>query len=198
MLVLRYSAASPYARKIRIGADLLGLTDRIQIVAASMTDPADPLRAQNPLGKIPTLILEDGSALYDSRVIADYLDWLGGAGKLIPIEPTRRFNALRLQALGDGINDAALLIRVETTSRPEALCSAEAVALQQGKIDRALAALETAPPAGAIDIGHIAVACALGYLDLRFEGGWRATHPGLVAWLNDFARQVPAFAATSA
>lgn len=196
MMILRYSAASPYARKIRIAAELLGLTDRIEIAAASTTDPEDTLRRQNPLGKIPTLLLEDGSALYDSRVIADYLDHLGG-GKLIPPAPDR-FEALRLQAMGDGINDAALLIRYETATRRPELRDAEAIALQQGKIDRALAALDAAPPTGPVHVGQIAVACALGYLDLRFEGAWRSAHPRLVAWLDAFAAQTPAYAATKA
>jgi glutathione S-transferase len=196
MLILRYSAASPYARKIRIAAELLGLSDRIEIVPANTADPADSLRAQNPLGKIPTLVLEDGSTLYDSRVIADYLDHLAGGGRLVPADPKRRFEALRLQALGDGINDAALLIRYETFTRPEALRHAETIALQQGKIERALDALEAAPPVGQPDIGHIAVACALGYLDLRFDGAWRERRPRLAAWLIDFAAKVPTFEAT--
>ncbi len=196
MLVLRYSPASPYARKIRIAADLLGLSERIEIAAADSADPADSLRRQNPLGKIPTLVLEDGSALYDSRVIAEYLDHLAGGGRIIPTEPAARFAALRLQALGDGINDAALLIRYEAFSRPEAMRYEEAIALQQGKIDRALGALDAAPPAGSVDIGHIAVACALGYLDLRFSGAWRENHQSLVSWLTKFARAVPAFDAT--
>lgn len=197
MLILRSSVASPYARKVRIAADLLGLSERIDVAAADATDPADSLRRQNPLGKIPTLILEDGSALYDSRVIVEYLDHLAGGG-VIPADPSARFTALRLQALGDGVNDAALLIRYESVSRPEALRSGEAIAHQQGKIDRALDALEAAPPAGPVDIGHISVACALGYLDLRFVGEWRTKHPGLVAWLEKFMRAVPAFEATKA
>lgn len=196
MLVLRYSPASPYARKIRIAADLLGLAKRIEVSPASTTDPADPLRRQNPLGKIPTLILEDGSSVYDSRVIADYLDGLAGGGQLIPAGLGARLEALRLQALGDGINDAALLIRYEVASRPEPLRHPETIALQQGKIDRALDALEDAPPSGAVHIGHVAVACALGYLDLRFEGAWREAHPRLVEWLDDFARHVPAYEVT--
>jgi glutathione S-transferase len=198
MMILRYSAASPYARKVRIGADLLGLAARIEVVAASTGDPADSLRRQNPLGKIPTLVLEDGSSLYDSRVIAEYLDHLAGGGKLIPADPARRFAALRLQALGDGINDAALLIRYETATRRPELRDQDAIDLQQGKIDRALAALEAAPPTGPADIGQIAVACALGYLDLRFAGVWRAAHPRLADWLADFAARVPAFEATKA
>jgi glutathione S-transferase len=198
MMILRYSPASPYARKIRIAAELLGLSDRIRIEPASTADPNDSLRIQNPLGKIPTLILADGSSLYDSRVIADYLDHLSGGGRLIPADPDQRFAALRLQALGDGVNDAALLIRYETATRPAALRDPEAIALQQGKIDRALATLEAVPPAGPPDIGQIALACALGYLDLRFEGAWRQTHPRLAAWLADFCAAVPAFEATKA
>lgn len=198
MLILRYSPASPYARKIRIAADMLGLADRIEIAAADAADPADSLRRQNPLGKIPTLILEDGSALYDSRVIAEYLDYLAGGGHIIPADPSLRFAALRLQALGDGVNDAALLIRYENFNRPEACRYGEAVALQQGKIDRALEALDAAPPTGAVHIGQIAIACALGYLDLRFAGAWRDKHPRLAAWLDDFAHAVPAFDATKA
>lgn len=197
MMILRYSPASPYARKIRIVADLVGLAGQIDVVSASTTDPSDPLRSQNPLGKIPTLILADGSSLYDSRVIAEYLDHLGG-GKLFPGDTARRFEALRLQALGDGINDAALLMRYETAMRRPELRDQEAIDLQQGKIDRALAALEATPPVGDITIGQIAVACALGYLDLRFEGAWRAKYPKLVAWLTDFSARAPAFEATKA
>ncbi len=198
MLILRYSPASPYARKIRVAANILGLTDRIEIAGVDLADPADSIRAQNPLGKIPTLVLEDGSSLYDSRVIAEYLDHLAGGNRLFPADPSLRFPALRLQALGDGINDAALLLRYEQFSRPEALRHGVTVELQQGKIDRALTVLETAPPRGAVDIGHIAVATALGYLDLRFEGAWRASHPGLVAWLAEFAKRTPSFEATKA
>jgi glutathione S-transferase len=198
VLVLRYSIASPYARKARLAASLLGLADKIDIAGVDLSDPNDSIRAQNPLGKIPALVLDDGSSLYDSRVIAEYLDHLAGGGKLFPADPARRFEALRLQALGDGINDAALLIRYESFARPEALRHAATVELQQGKIDRGLAALEAAPPKGDIHIGHLAVACALGYLDLRFDGAWRAAHPRLVAWLDDFARKVPAFEATKA
>lgn len=195
MPILRYSAASPYARKARIVAELCGLAASLTLAGADTANPSDSLRAQNPLGKVPTLILESGEAIYDSRVICDYFDLLAGGGKVIPAESAARIAALTLQALGDGINDAALLIRYEVT-RQEALRDPSWIALQQGKIDRALAELNARPPEGPVTVGHIAVACALGYLDLRFGGAWRATHLALVAWLDAFSREVPAFEAT--
>src|SRR5215216_45359 len=102
MLTLRSSPASPFGRKVKISADLLGLADRIQVTEADTLDPNDVLRQQNPLGKIPVLLLEDGTALYDSRVIVEYLDELAGGGRIIP-PGTARFMALREQALADGI-----------------------------------------------------------------------------------------------
>jgi glutathione S-transferase len=171
--------------------------DTIEIVAADTNDPADPLRQQNPLGKIPTLVLEDGTTLFDSRVIVDYLDHLAGGGKIIPAGEAR-FPQLRLQALADGICDAALLQVYETRFRPEEGRNAAWVSNQAGKVSRALIALEVAPPAypDRPRIGEIALASALGYLDLRFAGTWRAEYPALVAWLDAFAAKVPAFEET--
>nr|WP_047577571.1 glutathione S-transferase [Methylobacterium sp. ZNC0032] len=196
MLVLRSSPASPFGRKVKLAAIELGLMERIEIVPADTNDPAEALRQQNPLGKIPTLVLEDGTTLFDSRVIVDYLDHLSG-GKLIPAGEAR-FAQLRLQALADGICDAALLKVYEGRFRPEQGRNANWVAHQDGKVARGLEALEATPPAftGRPRIGEIALACALGYLDLRFEGTWRETHPKLVAWLYDFAARVPAFETT--
>lgn len=197
MLVLRSSPASPFGRKVKMAAAELGLSDRIEIVVADTNDPAEPLRQQNPLGKIPTLVLEDGMALFDSRVIVDYLDHLAGGNRLIPAGEAR-FAQLRLQALADGLCDAALLQVYETRFRPEEGRNAAWVANQAGKVSRALAALEAAPPVypDRPRIGEIALACALGYLDLRFAGTWRADHPRLVAWLDAFATKVPSFEAT--
>ena len=197
MLTLRSSPASPFGRKVKISMIELGLTDKIEIVVADTTNPTDPLRKQNPLGKIPTLVLEDGSSLFDSRVIVDYLDHLAGGGRIIPAG-AERFAQLRLQALADGICDAALLQVYEVRFRAAEMRHAGWVENQQGKIDRALATLEAEPPAFADRprIGEIALACALGYLDLRHEGKWRAAHPRLVAWLDAFAAKVPAFEAT--
>ncbi|RYE35241.1 MAG: glutathione S-transferase [Hyphomicrobiales bacterium] len=196
MLVLRSSPASPFGRKVKMAAIELGLMERIEIVQADTNDPGEALRQQNPLGKIPTLVLEDGTTLFDSRVIVDYLDHLSG-GKLIP-SGEARFVQLRLQALADGICDAALLKVYEGRFRPEEARNANWVSHQDGKVARGLQALEVLPPilTDRPHIGEIALACALGYLDLRFEGTWRATHPKLVAWLDDFATRVPAFEAT--
>ncbi len=188
MLVLRSSAASPFARKVRIAAALLGLDDRIEIYAADTSNPEDSLRTQNPLGKIPALILETGETVFDSAVI----DWLGG-GKIIPSEPKARFRSLTQQALADGISDAAVLLRYEILWREPEKRSEKWIAYQSDKIARALRAFEKAPPEELSDVGTITLASALGYLDLRFEGAWRADHPRLV---HVFSDATPSFEAT--
>ena len=197
MFVLRYSKASPYARKVRIAADVCGLSNLISIKETDTKDPANRLRDENPLGKIPVLILEDGAALYDSRVIIEYLDVYSGGGKLIPHDIKRKFVALKYQSLADGINDAALVIRHEIAVRRSELRDDEFILYQQEKIGRSLKALVQSPPQGPLDIGHIAVACALGYLDLRFEGKWRHIAPSLVDWLADFSTKTPSFNETA-
>ena len=196
MMILRSSPPSPFGRKVRIAADVAGLAARIDIVLADTNDPDDPLRRQNPLGKIPVLIEKNGQAIFDSRVIIEYLDHLAGGGVLIPREPEVRFRALTLQATADGVVDASILQVYEGRFREEAKRDANWLKYQSDKTARALAALEAAPPAVTTDIGSIALACALGYLDLRFEGKWRAGRPALVAWLDAFATRVPAFATT--
>jgi len=198
MPVLRSSPPSPFGRKVKIAAAELGLLDEIEIRMADTVDPSDSLRRENPLGKIPALILDDGMVLFDSRVILEWLDWKAGGDRILPAEPAARFAALRLQALADGIADAALLIVYESRLRAETERSPGWVAHQQGKIDRGLDALEAAPPAtdAPLSVGTIALACALGYLDLRLAGRWRDDHPKLVAWLDGFAARVPAFEKT--
>lgn len=196
MLILRSAPASPFGRKVKIAAAMLGLSEQITVVATDTADPADPIRTVNPLGKIPALEFENGMTLYDSRVIVEYLDHLAGGHRIFPEDPSARFAALTLQALADGLCDAALLQVYEVRMRAESERSVSWVANQAGKVERALAALEASPPAGHGDIGAIAVACALGYLDLRFEGRWRAGHPRLVEWLDAFRAEVPAHEAT--
>ncbi len=202
MMILRFAAASPFARKVRIALALLGLSD-VKIEPADTMDPRDTIRQQNVLGKIPVLIGEDGAAYYDSRVILEYLDHLAGGGKIIPREPGRHFAALRLQALCDGILDASILAIYEGRWRASEKHEPKWLDHQAGKVQRALAALEKSPPAldpmpALPNVGHIALACALGYRDFRFGGDWRGDDPRLVAWLDDFAARVPAFAATAA
>jgi glutathione S-transferase len=199
MLVLRSSPASPFGRKVKVAAACLGLTDRLRVEPADTMNPEDSIRGQNPLGKIPALILEDGSVLYDSRVIVDHLDALAGGGRIIPRDGWRRSEVLVAQALADGIMDACLLQVYEGRFRPEAERSATWMAHQAGKVARGLAHLEgrlSAAVGETPDIGEIATACMLGYLDLRFAGAWRQDHPRLVAWLAAFEAAVPSFAAT--
>ncbi|MER2606256.1 MAG: glutathione S-transferase family protein [Siculibacillus sp.] len=198
MPVLRSSPPSPFGRKVKIAAAELGLADRFAVVMADTADPTDSLRAQNPLGKIPALVLDDDTVLYDSRVILEWLDLEAGGGRILPTDRTRRFTALRLQALADGLLDAAILIVYEKRFRSEAERNAAWVAHQSGKIERALDHLEETCPAldAPVDVGTIALACALGYLDLRFDRAWRAARPRLVAWLDAFAARVPAFEKT--
>ena len=198
MMILRSAPASPFARKVRIAIKLLGLDSDVEIRDADTTDPNEILRLQNPLGKIPALIAEDGTAYYDSRVIVEYLDQRAGGGKVVPADPKARLDALRLQALSDGICDACLLIIYEGRYRPKEKHEPKWVENQAGKVQRGLAALEASPPP--VDamptVGQIALACMLGYRDLRFEGSWRHNHPKRVAWLDRFAAQVPAFEQT--
>jgi glutathione S-transferase len=199
MLTLRNSPASPFVRKVRIAAAVLGLEREIAIEAADTMSPTDTVRQQNPLGKIPALVLEDGTVLFDSRVILEYLDYRAGGGRIVPTDPKARFAALRLQALADGLMDASILLIYEGRWRPAEKHEQKWVDHQAGKVARALAALEAAPPAldAPVDVGRIALACALGYRDFRFHGTWRKDHPRLVAWLDNFAAKVPAFAATT-
>jgi glutathione S-transferase len=196
MLVLRGAPPSPFVRKVRIAASALGLESRIQVTFADTGDPNDSLRGENPLGKIPALVLESGEVLFDSAVIVEYLDWLAGGGKVIPADPALRFRSLTAEALADGIMEAAVLLRYETLWREPDKRSETWIAHHTGKIERALAVSERSPPEELGDIGTIALACALGYLDLRFEGKWRSAHPRLVAWLDVFSEATPAFEAT--
>jgi glutathione S-transferase len=198
MMILRFSPSSPFVRKVRIAVALLGLDKEVTLERADTTDPNDSLRQINPLGKIPVLIAEDGGAIYDSRVILDYLDERAGGGKIIPRQGRERLAALRLQALCDGILDASILTLYEGRFRKPEMHEPKWLELQAGKISRALAVLETArtPLDPVPHVGQIALACALGYRDFRFAGDWRAGHPHLVAWLDKFAAHVPAFGAT--
>ena len=198
MMVLRSSPPSPFGRKVKLALGILGLENEVTIEKADPTDAADSIRRQNPLGKIPALIIEDGTVLYDSPVILEYLDHRAGGGKIIPTDPNARMKALVLQALCDGILDAGILLVYEGRWRPPEMAVQKWIDHQTGKVMRALETLEASPPALAVipDVGTITLACALGYGDLRFGGKWREGHPRLVKWLEAFSAQVPAFEKT--
>ncbi len=198
-MILRFAPPSPFARKVRIAASVLDLSDQITLETTDLNDPAETLRVQNPLGKIPALVLDDGTALYDSSVIVQYLDTLAGGVRIIPPSGMARFQVLRQEALADGLMDAGVLQVYEGRYRPAELHHQPWLDRQAGKVARALAAIAADPPP--LDepphIGAIATACALGYLDFRFSGDWRAGNPGLVAWLERFEAAVPAYAQTA-
>jgi len=198
MMILRSSPPSPFGRKIKLAIGILGLDKDVTIEKADPTDANDTIRKQNPIGKIPALIVEDGTVFYDSPVILEYLDHRAGGGKIIPKDPNARFAALTLQALCDGILDAGILLVYEGRWRPAEKHEPKWIDHQRGKVQRALDVLEAAPPQldAMPNVGQITLACALGYGDLRFEGKWRESHPRLVKWLDEFAARVPAFEAT--
>lgn len=195
-----FSPTSPYVRKCLVAAHELGLGDRLQLLPSNANPVARDrdIIPKNPLGKVPTFITDDGESLYDSRVICEYLDELGG-GTLFPRSGAARWNALTLQALGDGILDGALLARYEDAARPEALRWPEWRAGQLDKAETSLAHLSAHPALiapGRVDIGTLAVACALWYLDLRFaDFAWRERHPAVAAWYAAFSQR-PSLSAT--
>jgi glutathione S-transferase len=185
-----YSATSPYVRKCLVAAHELGLRERIELVpAAPHPVNRDPtVVARNPLGKIPTMLTDEGTILYDSRVVCEYLNMLA-KGQLFPGAGSARWTALVEQSLADGILDAAVLIRYETFARPEDLRWPDWIAGQTEKVISGLQEIErrAASFTGRIDIGTIAIGCALGYLDLRLASlAWRDRHPGAAAWYEQF------------
>ena len=192
---LAYSPASPYVRKVMACAIARGIDDRIELWIVPTVDPT--LVPVNPLSKVPSLVTPDGMSLYDSPVICEYLDSVGNAPGLFPAPGPARWNALRQQALGDGIMDAT-----QPRRREAALPLDEGrlayIAQQQVKVARALDALEAETLGALTTIGDIAIACALGYLDFRFpHEPWRPGHPKLEAWyagvmaLAPMARTMP-------
>ena len=178
---LYYSPTSPYVRKVAACAIACGLHDRITRIETNPHASPAALVADNPLSKVPCLVTEDGLALFGSPVICEYLDSVG-EGSLFPPAGPLRWRALKLQAVGDGIMDAAVMRRMEM-GRPAEEARAANMARQAAAVARALDVLKASVPADHLDIGTITVACALGYLDLRFaEDGWREGRPALTAW----------------
>ncbi len=192
---LHYSPTSPYVRKVMACAIVRGIDGQIERMRTNPNESPPALLADNPLSKVPCLVTDDGLALFDSPVICEYLDSVGDAAPLFPAGATR-WRALKLQALGDGILDAAVGRRGEQAKPREAGRDAW-MARQKAAVERAADQLEDEPPHQQMDIGSIAVACALGYLDFRFAAEpWRAGHPKLAKWFEEFA-QHPAIARTA-
>ena len=198
---LRYSPSSPFVRKVSVFAIEAGLEGRIERVPTNPMKRADVAASPNPLGKVPCLETDDGMVLYDSPVILEYLDTLHDGPPLIPREGRARWDALRRQALADGILDATVLIFVETLRQPERQ-SRGVIAHQRAAVERALAALDAeaatlANPSGRPDIAAIAIGCALGFVDFHFKDfDWRAKHPVLGSWYDVFALR-PSMTATT-
>jgi glutathione S-transferase len=189
---LYYSPTSPYVRKVTVLIHEAGITGVERVTATGTpVDPGTLPIDRNPLGKVPALDRPDGPTLYDSRVICRYLDARFDCG-YYPAPP-RLWDTLTLEATADGILDAALLMVYEARIRPEDRRYAPWVEAQWAKVDRALDAVETrwiAHLSDQIDMGQIALACALGYLDFRHDArSWRAGRPHLVAWDAAFSQR---------
>jgi glutathione S-transferase len=196
---LRHNPASPYVRKVMVVAHEAGLADKIELLstAVSPVEANATLAAENPLMKIPALTTDDGQVLFDSPVICEYLDSVGGGGKVFPASGKARWTALRQQALGDGILDALILCRYEIAARPEEKRHAAWTDGQTKKAHQGLAALEREDLNGLRTIGEITAACTLGYLDFRFPNdGWRNRHPKLAEWYKG-AESRPSMQATN-
>lgn len=197
--VLRSTLTSPFGRKVRMAIDVLGLSGRVTVVPADPLDENDTLRRQNPLGKMPCLVLSNRTSIYDSGIIIEYLLELAGSDNLLPARGLPRFKALTLARLADGIMDASILVVYDSRFRPGQPPSERWLAHQRGKINRGLAAFQAAPPdPRKTDIVSIGLSCALGYLDWRKHVDWRTPYPGLVEWLAQFAAHEPAFERTRA
>jgi glutathione S-transferase len=191
---LHWSPRSPFVRKVMIVAHELGLADRLDCIrtVAATTKPHDVLMRDNPLSKLPTLVLADGTVIYDSPVICEYFDSLHDGPKLFPAAMPERLRALRWQALGDGMLDFLLLWRNELSRPAQSEPHITSYRIKRAKTVESLEAeaplLERTP----YSIGHIAVGVALSYIDFRFpEDQWRQAHPKLAAWHAKIAARPP-------
>ncbi|MBM3528854.1 MAG: glutathione S-transferase family protein [Alphaproteobacteria bacterium] len=197
---LHWSPRSPFVRKVMIVAHELGLVDRLDCIrtVAATTKPHELLMRDNPLSKLPTLVLPDGTVIYDSPVIGEYFDSLHNGPKLFPSEMAERLTALRWQALGDGMLDFLLLWRNELSRPAPSEPHLTAYATKRAKALESLEAEAASLQRTRFAIGHIAVGCALSYIDFRWPGDrWRDNHPKLAAWHATVAAR-PSFRATEA
>jgi glutathione S-transferase len=197
---LHWSPRSPFVRKVMVAAHELGLADRLSLVRSvvAMTATNKALQSDNPLSKIPTLVLDDGTPLYDSVVICEYLDALHNGQRLFPSDPKAKWTALRRHALGDGLLELLILWRNEREREhpaPAFLTSfREKFDASLGVLEKDAAGIAAAP----FGIGHIAIGCALSYSDFRFPDlDWRKDHPQIAAWHKTFSER-PSARATEA
>jgi glutathione S-transferase len=194
------STTSPFVRKVRVLMQELGLAEKCEIVNL-VTSPHEPdatLAEANPLVKLPTLELDDGTMLYDSAVICEYLDTVHGRGKFVPDSGVQRWRVLRMQALADGITDAGVLLRYELAMRPEEKRWEAWIAGQRQKVMQGLTQLEASLDRleGELDLGGITVACMFGWLEFRnIVPELRHMFPHLSAW-NDTTQKRPSLAST--
>lgn len=203
---LYHALPSPFVRKVRIAAMELGLADDVELLPIAVApgkENEDYAATGNPLRKIPALELSNGTVLYDSGVICEYLDARAGGGRILPGGGEARWEMLRNHALASGICDAAVLLRYETFLRPEEHRWELWVKDQWGKIDGALTWLEKNPQAAGdaepemLNLAQIAIGCALGYLDFRYdERNWRGDYTALAAWFEKVAKR-PSFVETA-
>ena len=192
------SPASPFGRKVKMAILMKNLKDKVEITTVDATKGDATLSAANPMGRIPVLVAENGQVIHDSHVICEYLDSVGTGPALFPPNGPARWDTLTRASLADGIIEAALLMVYEGRYRPENMKVQSWLDRQTAKIGTSLAMIEKAPPkwTSAPDYGHLTLAAALGYLDFRHPGIWRDKNPNLVAWLDTFAKAVPAFDAS--
>jgi len=191
---LYYTATSPFVRKVLIAAHELGLFHRLTLrnLRPSPLSPDPELSVLNPLSKIPALVLQDGTALFDSRVIIEYLETQAEGRRITPTDGPARFEALRLQALCDGILDAGILVFYEQLQRPQELQWQPWLAGQRMKVIQGLDALEVAAKGfgATFEVGQIAAAAALGWLDFRnLVGDFRDGRPTLASWLSEASQR---------
>jgi glutathione S-transferase len=197
MMKLRFSGASPYVRKVMVTAHEIGLADKIEKIATDVWSPATDAHSDNPLGKVPTLVLDGGEVLFDSPVICEYLDSLHSGVKLFPPAGGARWRALRQQALADGILDAGILARLEG-NRKDGEKSPGWLARQKTAVARGFDAFEQAAAEldGPITIGQIALGCAIGWVNFRFpDDRVLDKRPALAAWYAKFSAR-PSMVAT--
>jgi glutathione S-transferase len=196
---LLYQTHSPYARKVLVAAHELGLAGSVQVIhhETSPTRRNAEVFALNPLGKVPVLLCDDGPVLFDSSVICDYLDSLHGQPMLIPAEPKLRYRALQWQALAQGMADAGIAVRWEAERRPESL---RWPTMREGQLQKVIAAcdfLEREIVANAaIDIGTIAIATTLSWIEFRGVYPFRTGRPHLSSWYAAFCMR-PSMRATT-